>query len=282
MNKLILLFCVFTGLCKAQVLGSVWDAPAIDHKIPAAQWDCNQSKRPVPLPFLREADIAWSKKIWRIIDLREKFNLPYYYPLYPTNGCSSLFDVLKNGIFTGKINCYSANDDEFAQKFSVDEIKKRMVKIDTSIFYETNERGEEHEIKTIINDTVGSADILQYWVKEVFFFDSKRSVLDVRIIGICPVKYDRDKEMYIPLFWVYFNEIRPVLSAAVSINDKNDKERRNFDELFMKRKFHSFIYKEGNVYDRSIGSYAKGMDALLESDKITNQLRNLECDLWQN
>ncbi len=29
-------------------------------------------KKPMPLPDVREADVLWSKKVWRIIDLREK------------------------------------------------------------------------------------------------------------------------------------------------------------------------------------------------------------------
>ncbi|MBT6764180.1 MAG: hypothetical protein HOA90_06565, partial [Prolixibacteraceae bacterium] len=29
-------------------------------------------KKPMPLPSVREADVFWSKKIWRIIDMREK------------------------------------------------------------------------------------------------------------------------------------------------------------------------------------------------------------------
>ena len=34
----------------------------------------------IPYPFLREADVMWSKRIWRVIDLNEKMNLPLRYP----------------------------------------------------------------------------------------------------------------------------------------------------------------------------------------------------------
>jgi hypothetical protein len=39
-------------------------------------------KRPMPLPSVREADVFWSKKVWRIVDLREKMNQPLYFPDY--------------------------------------------------------------------------------------------------------------------------------------------------------------------------------------------------------
>jgi hypothetical protein len=39
-----------------------------------------EDNRKVALPPLREADIKWSKKIWRIIDLREKMNHPFTTP----------------------------------------------------------------------------------------------------------------------------------------------------------------------------------------------------------
>ncbi len=43
-------------------------------------------KKPMPLPSVREADVFWSQKIWRIIDLREKMNLTLYYPTSEIEG----------------------------------------------------------------------------------------------------------------------------------------------------------------------------------------------------
>jgi hypothetical protein len=49
----------------------------------------------------------------------------------------------------------------------------------------------------------------------------------------------------------------------------------------MKRLFNSYIYKEENVYDRRIAEYAQGLDALLESERIKNDLLDFEQNLWQ-
>jgi hypothetical protein len=37
-------------------------------------------RKPVPLPYLRESDVVWSKMIWRMVDLRQKMNHPLYFP----------------------------------------------------------------------------------------------------------------------------------------------------------------------------------------------------------
>ena len=41
------------------------------------------AKRVLPYDHVREADIFWEKRIWRVIDIREKMNLPFAYPERP-------------------------------------------------------------------------------------------------------------------------------------------------------------------------------------------------------
>jgi gliding motility associated protien GldN len=85
---------------------------------------------------------------------------------------------------------------------------------------------------------------------------------------------------YTPLFWVYFPQCREVFAKAEVYNTKNDAERRTLDDVFWKRMFSSYIHKESNVYDRYVNTYASGIDALLESDRIKNDIFVYEHDLW--
>jgi gliding motility associated protien GldN len=139
-------------------------------------------------------------------------------------------------------------------------------------------------------DTVwfDSKDIVQYRMKEDWFLDKQRSVLDVRIIALAPVVYKTEEDANgntsisgtRELFWLYFPHCRFVFNNYFVYNDKNDSQWMSFDDLFWKRRFNSVIYKESNVYDREIESYRTGLDALHQSEEIKNEIRNIEHDLW--
>lgn len=137
---------------------------------------------------------------------------------------------------------------------------------------------EEFQEKSIIL----SEHIVQYRLKEEWFFDKERSVLDIRILGIAPVIYQSTKEggKYQELFWLYFPHCRFVFNNYFVYNDANDAQWMSFDDVFWKRRFSSVMYKESNVYDRKIESYRTGVDALMESEKIKEEIRTLEHDVW--
>jgi gliding motility associated protien GldN len=240
-------------------------------------------KSPVPYTPIREADVMWHRRVWRTIDLREKINQPLYFPTIQINNRKSLFSVIKMGILTGQLTAYGnpINDDEFTKPLTLSEATNVLRKIDT-IYYDDLEGNRVSKPDT---QWVTSSDIKQYWVKEDWFFDKQRSVLDVRIIGICPLKENRgdngEVRGYSPMFWVYYPECRPLLAKAEVFNRGNDVERRNLDEIFTKRLFGSYINKVSNVADRSIAEYATGLDALLESEKIQQDITNFEHDKWQ-
>ena len=133
-----------------------------------------------------------------------------------------------------------------------------------------------------------SDDIVQYRMKEDWFLDKQRSVLDVRIIAIAPVRYDMDEDAngnktiggLQEMFWLYFPHCRFVFNNYFVYNEHNDAQWMSYDDLFWKRRFNAVIYKESNVHDREIESYRSGLDALHESDNIKNEIRNIEHDIW--
>jgi gliding motility associated protien GldN len=247
-------------------------------------------RKPIPYVYEREADIMWQRRIWRVIDLREKINHPLYYPDDTTMAKRpSLFWVLKKGITSGKINTvfeFDAFTNEFGPLMQQPEIVKALsenIAMRDSIGQPLmDSTGNQIMMPTPLLPT----SIVQYYLKEDWFFEKQRSVMDVRIIAIAPVVEIDDpiqgKFSYKPLFWIYYPAIRNLLSQNYCYNPYNDAEWRTYDEVFHKRLFNSFTYMESNVYNRPIAAYLSGqsMEMLLESERIKDDIFKIEHDMW--
>jgi gliding motility associated protien GldN len=245
-----------------------------------------KTQRVVPYSHLREADIMWARRVWRTVDLREKLNHPLYYPIEPINDRKSLFDVIKQGLLVdGSITAYDAGplltDDEFRKPLLAGELKDIFTRVDT-VYTEDLNSGEM--IPTIQEVTLESRDIKMYKIKEDWIFDKQRSSMDIRILGLAPMREVRgeDGEVrgYAPIFWLYYPELRYVLVNWDVFNRENDAERRSFESIFWKRQFASYITKWSNVYDRQLSDYKTGIDGLLEGEEIKQALFEFEHDLW--
>lgn len=245
----------------------------------------NKTKKVVPYTHLREADVMWSKRVWRDIDLKQKINHPLYYPLEEINDRKSLYAVIKSALNEGLITAYDAGpygwDDDFDKPLTLSEVESKMFKMQDSVPTE-DEFG--NPIMKYVEDPLLPDDIVRYRLKEDWIFDKQRSERQVRIIGIAPVKlrFNQDGDVIGDevMFWLYFPECRYVFANHDVFNPNNDSERRSYEDVFWKRQFDSYIIKEANVYNRTVDSYAKGLNSLMESERIKTELFNYEHDLW--
>lgn len=242
------------------------------------------TRKVVPYTHLREADVMWSKRIWRKLDLREKINQPLYFPVDRIKDRRSLTQVIMEAVREGSLTAYSASDDEFTLTLTKAEIDKIGAKTDT-MYVENPDPPYDLQMKIVVNE-FDPGTVKEYRIKEDWFFDKQRSVQDVRIIGICPVADNIDPVTgeirgSTPLFWIYFPEARNIFASAEVFNRSNDAERRTLEDVFWKRMFGSYVYKEQNVYDRRIADYKQGIHALLEAERVKDDLFVLEHDLWE-
>ncbi len=242
-------------------------------------------EKPVPYPYVREADIAWQKRVWEVIDFREKVNQGFYYPLKPSRSRKSLVTVLLDAIHAGELTAYDAEkDDEFTTPLSISQVDDMLQGSQKSeAVYDAN--GQYVKDTVIYVGNFDKAEVKKVRLKEVWFFDKKRSQMHVRILGLCPVReyFDEASQQVrqTPLFWVYFPEARNVLVRNEAFNPHNDAERRTYDDIFWKRMFSSYVYKESNSYDRNISQYAKGLDAMYESERVKDEIFQLEQNMWE-
>jgi len=244
-----------------------------------------KTDEPMPYQFLREADVMWSKTIWRRIELTEKMNHILYFPIVPKSGWMSLIDLLLYGIHKGGLTPYDeVSPDEFAVILTEEEVHTRMGAKSSVSMVETLEGWKE----VTIDEPYHSEKVKAYLVKELWFFDKQRSVLEVRIIGICPIlqyyredDVDEEEPLYKKTFWIYYPEAREILASQASYTANNDLKSITFDDVFQKRFFSSYIYQESTPYSRNLMEYTTGLDLLLEAESIKETIFNFEQDLWE-
>ncbi|HHZ81915.1 MAG TPA: gliding motility protein GldN [Flavobacteriales bacterium] len=248
--------------------------------------ETNLTKRVIPYPYLREADVMYFRRIWQEMDLKQKINHPYYYPVEPIQDRKNLFDVIRDGLLVeGSLVAYSpgptGEEDEFTLPITADSIRSILNPV---TYIDVWDDFGDKIGSNAVRNPIESENITRYRLKEDWIWDRQRSERYVRIIGIAPMieGFDRDGESigYSPLFWLYYPECRYVFANADVFNLFNDAQRRTYEDLFQKRYFSSYIVKESNVYDRQVVEYQRGMDALAESERIKEELFLLEHDLW--
>lgn len=247
-------------------------------QLPWAQRD-RKDMKPLDYEPIREADVFWSKNIWRIIDARQKLNQPFSYPQRP------LIEIIHNAAKRGELTVYDPavlNADQFKQPLTAGEVSKIGERTDSVM--QVNVMDGETEEMVVYNNPLTWDKITKFKVKEVWFFDENTGTMRVRIIGLAPVMEDYDAQGNyrgdMTMYWVPYASLRNMLAKEEAFNPGNDWQHYSWEDLFEMRKFQSYIYKESNVHDRNIQEYATALDAQLESERIKQELMEKEHDLW--
>jgi len=263
---------LLTSTVKGQVIAPEDDGIIPD---PPKHYHHNQV---FPYPFLRESDMMWSTRHWERIDLREKINHHLYYPILAVPDRKSLYDVLVDGILDEGTIVEVFADDRFEIPLTPEQVRKYTASVDTL-------RDPEDFNIVLAVDTIKITpkDVLAYELKSDWYFDKQRGEMKNRIIGISPiVRNPKTSDVY-NLFWVWFPDARYALATHTAFNNHNNSARLTYDQVFHIRYFNSVILKEDNVYDRAIADYKRNspLEQLLEAQRIKENLRNFEHDLWE-
>ncbi|HNI43692.1 MAG TPA: gliding motility protein GldN [Chitinophagales bacterium] len=245
---------------------------------PDAPYGKKLSSEKTILPYqpLREADVFWEKYIWREIDTRQKMNQPFVYAKLPFIGV--VFNILKN-----HPNAPIYADDEFKTPITLAEVSSRLGAGKDSTFVVDPDTGEG-QWKVVFNDFDWTS-ITKYRLKETWVFDQNTSRMVVRILGIAPIRQIEDRDGNYrgetALFWLYYPKFREYFIKYDTFNPLNDSNSLSWDDIFEMRFFSSRITKESNNQDRRIQDYSTGRDALLESERVKQELFEKDESLWQ-
>lgn len=237
------------------------------------------SKKPISYVPIREADVMWSKDIWRVLDLREKMNQPLFFPTQPIGKRMSFFSLVLHGIQENNLHAF-------------DDSQNNLFSASTMMTYKEIAQRVNANNEDTSDLSINPAVVKQLLIKEKWFFDKQHSSMKVQIVGICPIMIyhkkntvtgEEDPEgISVKLFWIYFPEYRNLLANYEIFNRSSDAQNISFDDLFMQRRFASYIFAESNVYDnRVLLDYLVGDDILFEADKIKGSLMQMEHDLWE-
>lgn len=258
----------------------------------------------ITLTHIREADVFWSTRIWREIDLRQKINLPLYFPLdSAVHGKRSFIQILFDNYFINPANfgpdgIKLYRNSEFESTYTYDEILRIVQRKDP--VQKVDDFCNLVDTVTELSFMEIKPKIIKVQLMEDWFFDKQRSVMDVRILGLgiyvqdyvpasgmdpnCSMsvfeKYEAIENSYSQI-WFFFPQIRQDLAALECYKRQNDAARLSYDDIFLQRIFSSYIIKEENVYDRNIKDYTAGLDALLEAENIKNKVFEFEQNVWQ-
>lgn len=237
----------------------------------------------VPYADVREEDVYYAKRIWREVDLRDTIN-----SVLRAEG-AKLIDILLEAVANEELTVYS-NKDTTAGKLLEDNDSFKIALTAQEALASARGLTEGMADSTtgkIADPTLRklrSEEFMKYRIKEDWILDTKRSIFEPRIVGIAPMKMVEGN--WQPVFWVYYNDARELLSKKRMVNPGNDASTLSFDDYFVRRLFSSYVVKQTNPGNKNIVDMLgltdpKDIRKLQESEAIKKTLADFEQSLWE-
>ena len=227
------------------------------------------------------ADARWSRIIYRFIDLRKESNAPLYHPSTPAGGQRNLFAMIFRLLQENRIRAYEYLDgrEEFTEEYRV----RFPELLDRFGIYHATENGT-----ITVNDAdVPSNEVLGYYLKEAYYFDTAISAFRVQPVALCPILFRQDDDASAdtryPLFWIPYGELEPYTRRLpLMASALNNRVTETIDDFFRKRSYDGEIYKTGNPGNRAISQYTSTPEEMkAEQERIEQELLNFEQLLRQ-
>lgn len=227
------------------------------------------------------SNASWVREIYRYLDLQKGRNAALYHPIRPEGDRMNLYTMIFKLMAEGKLTAYQfidANRESFAESAKVN---FKDILDNLQIPYQQN-----GNIFSIDEYNIPSNEVLGYYVKEAWYFDNTNSVLDIKVIAICPIifrqdDYDIGSNRY-PQFWIPYENIKPYAARMhIMTSDLNNVKNKTIDDFFRMNLYEGEIYKTSNMKNLVLTEMYKTPQELKEAqDKIETELKSVEKGLW--
>lgn len=252
-----------------------------------------KTREPMPYASLREDDVVWETMVWRKIDFREKFNQFFYFPVDTdrnTDGRVNLINTVMAALKDGRIEAFDDEDFKYPKDYEkiYNELNRER---QTSIpIYDPETDEEIGSRDTTIREEFDPASVYTIRLKESWYIDKQDTRQKVRILGLqfiynyCRMSDDGENNCQtVSMFWIPMNDmrVRDALVKMPAFDENNSRIVRSYDDIFIERFFDSYVDRVSNRMNRTIASYLTGTDAILESQRIEDEIFNIESDMWE-
>lgn len=234
---------------------------------------------------IHDADLEFSRDIYRELDLRKAENAPLYYPEDVIDGRENLLRIIMGAVVDGKIPAYEYLDgrEVFTDKYQVNvgEMLDRF-----GIYYKEGKGSTSKNKRYVIEEADVPTGLVQnYYIIEKWEFDRRSNRMNTRVEAICPVitrSGDFGGEAKYPMFWVKYGQLRPFLvKQNIFVSDDNNVEHYNIDDYFTLGMYKGDIYKTKNLRNLSMAQMFPDEDLRKQAqDSIDRALRAYGKGLW--
>lgn len=231
---------------------------------------------------IREIDVAWKRRVWRVIDTRQKQNQAFVYDGDEYSGGGAFIEILIDAVKKGKVQAYTGIDDRFTTPLNMESFDKKLGGQEVETPVVDPETGETVIRKTRVEFNVNS--VTQYRIKEDWIFDRNLGRMVVRIVGIAPLEDVKNETtgdyMYSsPLFWLNYDQLRTVLVNYEVYNPQNDVHRMSWADYFDGRYFASYVIKTSADNPNGM-NFQPGLRGLEQGQEVIETLREKDDDMW--
>jgi len=149
-------------------------------------------------------------------------NYPLFYYEKAEGEYISLVEAIVNGILKSGVTAYRAHINDCSEEFKIILTEEEVMEsLGEYRYYQHTAYDNTGNItdSVLIETPYNPAAITSFLVKEAWLYDFYGSLIDKRLVGICPVrKYYREDDIdkteprYRKVCWIYYSELQPILS----------------------------------------------------------------------